>query len=106
MEFRHESWFDPTVFDYLRDAGVALCISEAEKLDTPREHTADFVYIRLRRDGYGDEALREWHDWIAGQLEQGRDVFAYLKHDEEGESPEHALKLLVDDESTGEAGPA
>lgn len=95
MEFRHESWFDPAVLDRLGDAGVALCLSEGEKLDTPRSCTADFVYIRLRRDEYDEDALRDWHDWIADQLDGGRDVFAYLKHDEEGESPEYALKLLA-----------
>lgn len=95
MEFRHESWFDPAVFEALSGTGVALCVSEGEKLDTPRMTTTDFVYLRLRKDEYGEAELGDWHDWIAGQLEDGRDVFAFLKHDEEGESPETALKLLA-----------
>jgi uncharacterized protein YecE (DUF72 family) len=95
FEFRHESWFDEAVYELLSDAGAALCISEGDQLDTPRVVTGRFVYARLRRDEYGDEALADWHTWMAEQAADGRDVFAYLKHDEEGASPEYALRLLA-----------
>jgi uncharacterized protein YecE (DUF72 family) len=95
FEFRHESWFDDEVFKLLADSGVALCVSEGDKLDTPRIATGCFVYARLRRDEYGDEELAGWHAWMADQAAAGRDVFAYLKHDEEGSSPEYALRLLA-----------
>jgi uncharacterized protein YecE (DUF72 family) len=95
FEFRHQSWFDDAVFELLSDSGVALCVSEGDKLDTPRIATGRFVYARLRRDEYSDEELAGWHDWMAEQATAGRDVFAYLKHDEEGESPEYALRLLA-----------
>lgn len=96
FEFRHESWFDEAVFERLSEAGAALCISEGEKLDTPRVATARFCYLRLRKDGYSDDELHDWRRWISGQLTAGRDVFAYLKHDQEGVSPAHALRLLED----------
>jgi uncharacterized protein YecE (DUF72 family) len=95
FEFRHESWFDEHVFDLLAEADAALCVSEGERLDTPRTVTASFVYARLRKDGYSDEALAAWAAWLARQAKGGRDVFAYLKHDEEGASPEYALRLLA-----------
>jgi uncharacterized protein YecE (DUF72 family) len=95
FEFRHESWFVDEVFDILTDAGAALCMSEGDKLDTPRVAAGGFVYARLRKDEYGDAELADWHSWMKGQAEAGRDVFAYLKHDEEGESPEYALRLLA-----------
>ncbi len=94
FEFRHVSWFDDNVMGILSNAGVALCISEGEKLDTPRQATGRFCYIRLRKDEYAADELADWHGWIEGQLQEGRDVFAYLKHDEEGTSPEYALRLL------------
>lgn len=95
FEFRHESWFDAEVFKLLGSGGAAFCISDDEKLDTPRIATGSFVYARLRRDEYSDEALTDWHAWMSGQARAGRDVFVYLKHDEEGASPEYALRLLA-----------
>lgn len=94
FEFRHASWFEDEVFQLLSDGGAALCVSEGDKLDTPRVATGNFVYARLRKDEYTDEELAEWHAWMAEQAKSGRDVFAYLKHDEEGASPEYAIQLL------------
>lgn len=94
FEFRHESWFDDEVMGLLENANVALCVSEGERLDTPRRATAGFCYLRLRKEDYSDEELADWRSWMDAQTAEGRDVFAYLKHDEEGESPEYALALL------------
>lgn len=94
FEFRHQSWFDDAVMEQLRQAGAALCISESEKLDTPRAVTANFAYLRLRKDEYEDAELRDWATWIDDRLAEGTDVYAYLKHDEAGVSPEYALQLL------------
>ncbi len=95
FEFRHRSWLDDAVFRLLSDGGAALCVSEGEVLDTPRIATGRFVYARLRKDDYSDRELADWHAWMAGQAAGGRDVFAYLKHDQAGASPEHALRLLA-----------
>jgi len=95
MEFRHTSWFDDAVFGKLESAGVALCVSEGEKLDPPRIATAGFCYVRLRKEAYTDEELGVWRAWIHGRLDEGRDVVVYLKHDEAGKSPERALSLLA-----------
>ena len=96
FEFRHNSWFDDSVFATLSESRAALCVSEGDKLDTPRVATGKFVYARLRRDEYSDEELAGCHEWMGDQVAEGRDVFAYLKHDEEGESPEYAVRLLAD----------
>jgi uncharacterized protein YecE (DUF72 family) len=95
FEFRHASWFDDAVYTTLADSGAALCISEGDKLDTPRIATGKFVYARLRKEEYSDQELTDWYAWMNGQAKEGLDVFAYLKHDEEGESPEYALRLLT-----------
>jgi uncharacterized protein YecE (DUF72 family) len=95
FEFRHESWFDEAVYEILSESGAALCISEGDKLDTPKVATGRFVYARLRKDEYNDKELADWHTWMSEQAAAGRDVFAYLKHDEEGTSPEYALRLLA-----------
>lgn len=95
FEFRHESWFDEAVFAALRERGTALCVSEGEKLDAPRELTADFSYVRLRKEDYADSELDDWAAWITTQRLAGRDVYVYLKHDDRGDSPERALRVLA-----------
>lgn len=94
IEFRHASWFEEPVMKLLEKRGTALCVAEGEALDTPRRATAKFCYVRLRKDAYTDAELAGWAGWIARQAEEGREVFAYLKHDQTGASPERALRLL------------
>jgi uncharacterized protein YecE (DUF72 family) len=94
VEFRNESWFDDAIFQTLRDSEVALCIAEGETIETPPVATAGFAYLRLRKESYEVQELARWRAWIDERLAQGLDVFAYLKHDEAGVSPEVALRLL------------
>ncbi len=94
IEFRNKSWFDETVFDKLRSANVALCVSEDDKLQTPRTTTASFCYARLRRDDYDEDHVVAWRTWLADLLSAGQDAYVYLKHDDCGESPERVLNLL------------
>ena len=94
IEFRNPSWFEQPVWDLLAGAGVAFVQSEDDKLATPRVVTAEFCYVRLRRDDYTTERLDEWREWIAGRRDEGRDVYVYLKHDEGGTSPEPLIRSL------------
>ena len=36
----------------IQDAGVALCLAESERFETPPVITAGFVYARLRKPAY------------------------------------------------------
>jgi uncharacterized protein YecE (DUF72 family) len=78
VEFRHESWFNDTVYDALRAANVALCLAETEDLETPDVATADFTYLRLRKETYEVEPLKAR---IAPDSQRG-DVFVYFKHED------------------------
>jgi uncharacterized protein YecE (DUF72 family) len=84
FEFRHASWFCEEVYAALREAQVALCLAESEKLETPDVQTADFLYLRLRKPDYSKEALRQRVKRFVGR----GDVYVYLKHEE---TPEGAL---------------
>ena len=94
FEFRHTSWFGEKVLERLTIAGATLCISEGEELDTPKVATGPFSYLRLRKKEYSDADLTAWRGWVDERVGEGKDVFVYLKHDEEGVSPERALRLL------------
>src|SRR4029077_1448346 len=80
FEFRHESWFRDEVFDILRRANVALCLAESEKLETPDIRTANFSYLRMRKDKYSDQA-REFLKRKVLNLSKEGEVFVYFKHE-------------------------
>lgn len=82
FEFRHDSWFTDEVFDRLATSNAALCLAESEDLVTPRIATADFGYLRLRRDGYTAREIGNWAKFIEGQSEKWPEVFGYLKHED------------------------
>ena len=93
MEFRHASWFDDEVFALLRKRNTALCIAEADDdLEVPFVATADWGYLRLRRDGYSASALKRWATRIASQ--NWRDCFVFFKHEDTGTGPAFASRLL------------
>jgi len=94
MEFRHASWFDEAVLERLRERDVALVQSEDEKLAAPRVATAGFCYLRLRLRDYTPEQLEDWRGFIEARRGEGRDVYAYIKHDEGGRSPEPWIRVL------------
>ncbi|MFQ5970900.1 MAG: DUF72 domain-containing protein [Alphaproteobacteria bacterium] len=95
MEFRSRSWFDDDVFQALRDHGVALCIGESgdESKDAPPVATAEWGYLRLRRDDYGDADLAGWADRIRDQ--GWRDAYVFFKHEDKGVAPKLAQRLMA-----------
>jgi uncharacterized protein YecE (DUF72 family) len=95
FEFRERSWYDEAVFAILRERNVALCTAEGERAPAPFTVTADFVYTRLRNkaEPYTPESLAGWRDRFRGALEGGKDVYAYLYHDEAGENAAMAVWL-------------
>jgi uncharacterized protein YecE (DUF72 family) len=91
FEFRHESWFDDEVWETLRAHGVSLCVAEGEKLESPLVATAEWGYVRLRRDEYPDAVIGEWAEKILAQ--PWKEAFVFLKHDE-GDAPTVAKRLI------------
>jgi uncharacterized protein YecE (DUF72 family) len=90
-EFRHTSWFTDAVYDVLRSANVALCQAESDTLETPDIQTADFAYLRLRKEQYAVDTLVPRVRALAGR----GDVFVYFKHEETAEGAVNAEQLLA-----------
>jgi uncharacterized protein YecE (DUF72 family) len=94
FEVRHASWCTEETYELLRQHGTALCLAETEK-ETPLEVlTADFTYVRLRREEYTPKQLKEWRKRFEGWLSRGVDVYVYCKHEGEGKAPAYASQLL------------
>ncbi len=94
FEFRHVSWFTDEIFALLKSANRALCVAESEERITPDVVTADFCYYRYRKPSYTAEERRAMVDRIREHLGQGRNVFAYFKHEETPEGAIYATEVL------------
>lgn len=99
FEFRDPTWFSPPVYDALRARGAAFCLYDLDGRESPREVTADFVYVRLHgpdgpyRGRYDVQALAGWAGAFSTWSGQGREVYCYFDNDEAGHAAEDALRL-------------
>ena len=93
FEFRHDSWFEEDVFESLRSKNCALNFSEmGEDSEIKIVSTADWGYLRLRRMGYNDKALKDWLQRVQGQ--DWQKVYVFFKHEDEGAGPKLARRFL------------
>ena len=93
FEFRHESWFSEDVYDALRAANAALCEAESERMETPEVSTADFAYLRLRKESYSAKELQKIRTRV-DKLTSSGDALVYFKHEETPEGAFCAERLL------------
>jgi uncharacterized protein YecE (DUF72 family) len=94
FEFRHESWLTHEVFDILSKANVALCIAESEEFQTTAVATADFGFLRLRREDYTPAQIKKWAEFVQEQSKPWSEVFVYFKHEETCVGPGFASTMM------------
>jgi uncharacterized protein YecE (DUF72 family) len=100
FEFRDQSWWDDEVLEILEAHGAAFCIFELAGVRSPKDVTADFVYIRLHGPGaayqgqYDSSALSGWAGAFHTWRDQGLDVYCYFDNDENGYAALDAARLL------------
>ena len=94
FEFRHDSWFHDEIFDLLKSRNIALCIADTDTIATPKKITADYGYLRLRRDDYQTTDVERWTEFACEQESNWKDAFVYFKHEESGIGPKLAHQML------------
>jgi uncharacterized protein YecE (DUF72 family) len=94
FEFRNRSWMTEEVYRLLEKHRVALCLAESDTFEVPRVVTADFVYARLRKVEYTSEDRQEVAKRVRERLAQGRDVYAFFKHEETPAGALYAEELV------------
>ena len=94
FEFRHESWFDAEIFDLLKSRNIALCIADTDSIVTPKKISADYGYLRLRREDYTETDVKRWSDFVREQGSNWKDAFVYFKHEESGIGPKLARQMM------------
>ena len=94
FQFRHPSWHVELVSRLIESAGGAVCHADGEEDPGPIGRGA-FLYFRMRRQTYTRTALDAWSSRFEAYARDGRDVFAYFKH--EGRAPGFALRVQTSD---------
>ncbi|HWH61230.1 MAG TPA: DUF72 domain-containing protein [Terriglobales bacterium] len=94
FEFRHESWFADDIFSCLKQHNRALCVAETEERTTPDVVTADFCYYRYRKPEYTPEERQAMLRRMQEHLSNGRDTYAYFKHEETPQGAIYAVDVL------------
>lgn len=91
FEFRHPSWEEAK--GLIAEQGAAWCDAETDERAVDAISPGPFAYLRLRRDAYGPGDLEAWADRIGGALAEGRDVYAFIKHETDAAAPGYAERL-------------
>jgi uncharacterized protein YecE (DUF72 family) len=94
FEVRHPSWYTDETYQVLRRHQTALCLAETDKDTPPDVLTANFTYVRLRREEYTAKELAVWKNRFDAWVQDGVDVYAYCKHEDAGKAPAYASQLL------------
>jgi uncharacterized protein YecE (DUF72 family) len=93
FEFRNDTWFSDEVYEALKSAGAALCISEREDNEPPPlVETAAWGYVRLRLETYSADDLKRWAERLAAT--SWRKIFVYFMHEPTAPAYAHTLMSL------------
>ncbi|MGZ5004717.1 MAG: DUF72 domain-containing protein [Chthoniobacterales bacterium] len=94
FEFRDPGWFSEDIYELLKSKNLALCIADSEKLATPEIATADYGYLRLRREDYQNADVARWSDFVKSKESAWSDAYVYFKHEESGIGPKLARQMI------------
>ncbi len=114
VEFRHDSWMKPEVFEFLRSAGLGYCCVDEPNLKglippVVRATTSE-GYVRFHgrnsanwwgRGGgdrydydYGEDELREWSNKLATLEEKVKKVYAFFNNCHAGHAARNAELMI------------
>ena len=74
--------------------GVVASASGGYGLRTNSVDVGPFTYARLRRSSYSGAELDRWGERLAKLQADGRDLYVYLRHDDDGQAPGYARQLM------------
>jgi uncharacterized protein YecE (DUF72 family) len=97
FEFRNPEWHSEEVYEILHINNIAFCIFEMSDIISPRQVTADFIYMRLHgregkyRGNYSNEYLNDLTAWLK---EQNKPSYIYFDNtDNQDDAIKNAVKL-------------
>lgn len=100
FEFRHPSWYAPSILTVLSDNDISLCLSDHRDAPSPWEVTASHIYVRghgptgAYKDRYPEATLRRWASDARKWQRQKRRVYVYFDNDQKSAAPKDARRLI------------
>jgi uncharacterized protein YecE (DUF72 family) len=88
------AWATPDVLRRLEAQDATLVLVDGDGRPAPDLEVGPFTYLRLRRTRYCREDLDTWAARLAEITGRGRDVYAFFKHDEHGDGPRYARRVM------------
>ena len=82
------------VLDRLTERGATVALVETDTRPASDVDVGPFTYARLRRSSYSGAELDRWGERLAKLQADGRDLYVYLRHDDEGQAPGYARQLM------------
>ena len=87
VEFRHNSWYNDSIFELLNDYHAAMVIQDMPKSATPMELTSDdLIYLRFHgpsgnyKGSYSEDFLYEYALYIREWQDEGKTVYCYFNN--------------------------
>lgn len=100
FEFRNPDWYREEVTGILQRFNAAFCIYDLAGHLSPKEVTADLVYVRLHgpseekyQGEYGQQGLSGWAGAVHAWREQGKTICFYFDNDTNGAAVRDAMRL-------------
>ncbi len=78
----------------LADRGATVVLVETDARPASDIDVGPFTYARLRRSHYSGAELDHWGERLAKLQADGRDLYVYLRHDDDGHAPGYARQLM------------
>lgn len=100
FEFRDDSWWQEETYQLLKKYNAAFCIFDLAGTQSPKEVTADFIYLRLHGPGdayqgnYDIHTLAGWAETFAVWRKKVKEIFCYFDNDEKAFAVKNAVELL------------
>jgi uncharacterized protein YecE (DUF72 family) len=88
------AWVTPAVVRRLEAAEATLVLVENDGHPAPDLDVGPFTYVRLRRSRYTRADLEGWVERLEKLTAGGRDAWAFFKHDEAGDGPRYARRVM------------
>jgi uncharacterized protein YecE (DUF72 family) len=88
------SWVNDDVLHRLEAHDATLVLVDADGRSAPDLDMGPFAYLRLRRNRYDRGELDAWAARLEKIVAAGRDVYAFFKHDEHGDGPRYARRVM------------
>jgi uncharacterized protein YecE (DUF72 family) len=98
----HAAWHERSVLDRLDAGGNTIVVVDRDGDELPSPPVCGaFSYVRLRRSEYSQRDTESWAERLQRLQSGGREVYAFVRHDDVGDAPRWAQAIQHGADSPG-----